>query len=324
MKAVLKIVAAVLIAAGLVVAVASLLTPGQVILGIDFKLAAILVIGGLILHALARAAALLERMSNDLRQLRKAGSEEPPWLRQAAEKFGPAMAPGAYPAAALGEDEPEDRSGYPADIDRETEEETAPAEARWPLVSEAQWTDAGDHGPPKQRPSATAEPEHEAESWSLGEVGIKPEPEPEPQPEPAQMAVPGHIEASESAVEESEPEAPEAPLEEQYDLASEIPSADPRADVPRRLRPSRDQRHELEEPADEDVGEPAPATPEEEVTTDEEHPELYVVEERMFRGKQARVLSDGTIEAETAEGWMRFEDFDHLEEYLEAMAEMGR
>jgi hypothetical protein len=55
----------------------------------------------------------------------------------------------------------------------------------------------------------------------------------------------------------------------------------------------------------------------------EEH-ELYVVEERLFRGKQARVLSDGTIEAETAEGWMRFEDFDHLEEYLEAMAEQDR
>ena len=38
MKSVLHIVAAVLMAAGLVVAVASLLTPGQVILGIDFKL----------------------------------------------------------------------------------------------------------------------------------------------------------------------------------------------------------------------------------------------------------------------------------------------
>jgi hypothetical protein len=85
MKAVLNIVAAVLVAAGLVVTVASLLTPGQVILGIDFKLAAILVVGGLILHALASALLLLQRMSHDLRLLRKAGSEEPPWLRQAAQ-----------------------------------------------------------------------------------------------------------------------------------------------------------------------------------------------------------------------------------------------
>ena len=71
-------------------------------------------------------------------------------------------------------------------------------------------------------------------------------------------------------------------------------------------------------------GKKAPVAAEEQAPAEEEQPELYVVEERMFRGKQARVLSDGTIEAETTEGWMRFEDFDHLEEYLEAMAEMGR
>jgi hypothetical protein len=31
-------------------------------------------------------------------------------------------------------------------------------------------------------------------------------------------------------------------------------------------------------------------------------------------GRVARVLSDGTVEAETAEGWMRFENVEHLEE----------
>ena len=34
------------------------------------------------------------------------------------------------------------------------------------------------------------------------------------------------------------------------------------------------------------------------------------------------VLSDGTVEAETAEGWMRFENVEHLEEYLQAMGEV--
>jgi hypothetical protein len=47
--------------------------------------------------------------------------------------------------------------------------------------------------------------------------------------------------------------------------------------------------------------------------------ELYVVEERVIAGKPARILSDGTVEAETDEGWMRFENFEHLQEYTDAM-----
>ena len=46
---------------------------------------------------------------------------------------------------------------------------------------------------------------------------------------------------------------------------------------------------------------------------------LYVVEERIIRRHPARILSDGTVEAETAEGWMRFENLEHLDEYLDAM-----
>lgn len=46
--------------------------------------------------------------------------------------------------------------------------------------------------------------------------------------------------------------------------------------------------------------------------------ELYVVEDKFIRGRPARVLSDGTVEAETDEGWMRFENLDHLDEYLDA------
>jgi hypothetical protein len=47
--------------------------------------------------------------------------------------------------------------------------------------------------------------------------------------------------------------------------------------------------------------------------------DLYVVEERTIAGKPARVLSDGTVEAETDDGWMRFENVEHLEEYMEAL-----
>jgi hypothetical protein len=65
-----------------------------------------------------------------------------------------------------------------------------------------------------------------------------------------------------------------------------------------------------------DVGGPPPVEMEEELADDQ----LYVVEERMIRGRPARVLSDGTVEAETDEGWMRFENLEHLEEYLDAMS----
>lgn len=52
--------------------------------------------------------------------------------------------------------------------------------------------------------------------------------------------------------------------------------------------------------------------------------QLYVVEERIIRARPARILSDGTVEAETDEGWMRFENLEHLDEYLDAMAPATR
>jgi hypothetical protein len=49
--------------------------------------------------------------------------------------------------------------------------------------------------------------------------------------------------------------------------------------------------------------------------------ELYVIEEKVIRGRPARILSDSTVEAETDEGWMRFENVDHLNEYLDSAGE---
>ena len=376
MKAVLNIVAAVLIAAGLVVAVASLLTPGQVILGIDFKLAATLVVGGLILHALANALTLLERMSSDLRQLRKAGSEEPPWLRQVARQSAAAVAAaGVAPVVAAAErDDPapdgaEDPFSLPA---------TMAADDAWP-------PDAEDHLPEADAAEAEAEaaaPSFEAETAQLdpwlerdsepepgidhdlepagetpaeeSDLGLEPDsPEvgiddkaedpaepaptgaeaeaasaPEPAaPEPAE-AEPDEAEPDDEIADkpaEAEPEMAIAPEPAEAEPEPEI-AAPPIEDIPDRhasftskLRPSEDRDRGRE-----DIPEIVEETPPAQEETAEEHPTLYVVEQRMFRGKQARVLSDGTIEAETAEGWMRFEDFDHLEEYLDAMADLGR
>ena len=73
-------------------------------------------------------------------------------------------------------------------------------------------------------------------------------------------------------------------------------------------------RGEPTEADEEEAAEPEQAAEE----PDEE--QLYVVEEKFIRGRPARVLSDGTVEAETDEGWMRFENREHLEEYLDAMS----
>jgi hypothetical protein len=62
---------------------------------------------------------------------------------------------------------------------------------------------------------------------------------------------------------------------------------------------------------------PEPELVEEEVAAADDG-ELYVVEEKIIRGRPARLLSDDTVEAETDEGWMRFENLEHLNEYLDA------
>jgi hypothetical protein len=58
-----------------------------------------------------------------------------------------------------------------------------------------------------------------------------------------------------------------------------------------------------------------------EVEEPETDPELYVVEEKIIRGRPARILSDETVEAETDEGWMRFENLEHLNEYIDSTEE---
>jgi hypothetical protein len=51
--------------------------------------------------------------------------------------------------------------------------------------------------------------------------------------------------------------------------------------------------------------------------------DLFVVEEKVIRGRPARILSDDTVEAETDEGWMRFENLEHLNEYLDSVEEQA-
>jgi hypothetical protein len=86
----------------------------------------------------------------------------------------------------------------------------------------------------------------------------------------------------------------------------------------REQKPPADKARQTVDKPVEDIGDLAPAesTAAPEAVSEEE---LYVVEERTIAGKPARVLSDGTVEAETDDGWMRFENVEHLEEYMEAL-----
>lgn len=79
------------------------------------------------------------------------------------------------------------------------------------------------------------------------------------------------------------------------------------------------------EPAKSIVTPAAPATEEEVVdeVAEEADEDLYVVEEKVIRGRPARILSDDTVEAETDEGWMRFENLEHLNEYLDSVEEQA-
>jgi hypothetical protein len=63
---------------------------------------------------------------------------------------------------------------------------------------------------------------------------------------------------------------------------------------------------------------PAPKADDEASKDANDESDLFVVEEKVIRGRPARILSDNTVEAETDEGWMRFENLEHLDEYLDA------
>jgi hypothetical protein len=84
------------------------------------------------------------------------------------------------------------------------------------------------------------------------------------------------------------------------------------------LPPEFTKKNELEPEPEVEPGE-ADLSDEAETDADDDE-QLYVIEEKFVRGRPARILSDGTVEAETDEGWMRFENTEHLEEYLDAVS----
>jgi hypothetical protein len=171
--------------------------------------------------------------------------------------------------------------------------------------------------------------------------------EPEPAVEPATAAVTVPVVAETAAATEEVTDTETAPVAEDKDKEEQV--FPPFEKTLTAARPSTEDTLKSLEKAKTDLSsamglplefnrksevEPEPeskAEPEDAVASDEAEAEadaadadddeqLYVIEEKFVRGRPARVLSDGTVEAETDEGWMRFENTEHLEEYLDAVS----
>ncbi len=140
-----------------------------------------------------------------------------------------------------------------------------------------------EQGPETFEASAAPLPRPFAESLSPAEATFKPR---------------GNVQGARLEEPELTPPRPDKqrPAEERFSLIRENPPPPP-------PEPEVEDVHDYEQVPDEEISEE----------------ELYVVEERTIAGKPARILSDGTVEAETDDGWMRFENVEHLEEYMEAV-----
>jgi hypothetical protein len=126
-----------------------------------------------------------------------------------------------------------------------------------------------------------------------------------------------------TASEPAEPSAKSEPMRSEPQIAPDraepeiiSPVSETRKTPEDRLSFTKDKSRTSIDQAVEDVTEYAVSATPEGAASEEE---LYVVEERTIAGKPARILSDGTVEAETDDGWMRFENVEHLEEYVDAL-----
>jgi hypothetical protein len=276
MNRLLHIGGIVLLAAAILAAIVSFTSPGQVVLGVNLGLAAILLVGGFIVLGLAGVLSALEEVVESARRQTGQAGAAAPWLVPGAAQAGAVAAqPGdegeldhdlaaepRQPSVDMHETAAED-----SPVDMEVAEEELQAEAEiGPVASASEGEDVEQLGEPRfaAEPSDAEEP---LTALSAGEERAR-------ATGPDEAGEDWEREAIEPALERPEPERDELP-----ELAEEF----------------------AEEPA-----------------------QLYVVEERRFHGRPARLLSDGTVEAETDEGWLRFEDFDHLQEYLDAMAAVQR
>jgi len=335
MKTVLFLVGLLFILAGIATGFVSQLDYGNALIGLNLGLAATLLVGGFVVLGLSAVVEAITTLTEDL-------PDSPPQeRRQTFERnmpFPAATAPAGAVAASPAIDTQFEKAADKVEtaIDKVAKAaEEAVKEARTKPDPDDLKKDAPAKPVPpavkpeppvaKPVPPMMAKPEPPAKPVP---PMVKPEATEKPAPaafkqEPATK--PTAAEAKpEPAAAKPEPAAKPAPAEDKPEAAAakiETPAAKPEPEA--KAKPQADKPVEAaakddgkETPEKADVKTPEVAVEE---TLEETPDQLYVIEELVIRGKASRLLSDNTIEAETAEGWMRFENAEHLEEYLDAM-----
>lgn len=324
MNTLLFILAIILMAAGFAVGLMNLFSPGTVTVGLNYDVAATLFTGGCLLLGLgvvAGAMASRPSLGTDSAPLRRhddMDDELPDFMspvsRTAAAAGAGAGAIGAATAAGTGR-------AYDAVADTASDAATSVSDI-------AAQTSGTFSGGVDDVASATAGAASSAAAWSSETRDDLSSMFDEATSDAADVAsaakeaagdaaasIAGQAEATVSSTEETTSDAVDAaeePLAAEDDLVTLAEESAPDVEA----QPDAG----FDDVAGEAAGE-AGVEDGSEVGAEALAPEdaLFVVEERTIRDRPARLLSDGTVEAETDEGWMRFENVEHVEEYLDAM-----
>ncbi len=307
MKALLFLVGLVFAVAGIATGVVSQMDYGNALIGFNLGLAATLLVGGFIIMGLASINEAIARLAEDL----------------SASTMAPISTTTNIPAPAVQVAKKDSKDDLPFPAATAAVGAVGVAAGATGLDIKSQLDDAS--GGVDKAIDKVAEAAKEAQK-EAAEVKQK---------ETAEAAQKAQKEATEAkqkeaaeakqkeAAEAKQKEAAEAAQKEAASKASDVASettGQVTGDVADKVTDTAggaaiavvDADHEIDEEADE-------AQEADDAIDEGDSDQLYIVEELIIRGKPARVLSDNTVEAETAEGWMRFENIEHLEEYLDAM-----
>ncbi len=293
MRSILFASAAIFVFLGAAGLLAVFLMPWLLAYGFSAPAALILLLGGVILVALAAQIDGLHKVESAIYGLQKS-------LRHAASA---SQASGTLrPSTAPIEEKPGEKASGPAP----EEAKVAPAATTGKTGAEKSRPAAGGGAPP--RPAEKREPPAPGASMEGGVAAVGQQKE-VPPPRPKEREPVAAPPVRESAVDMAPPAPPAPKMQEE---PSEPPAAEASASrEPQDLAAGKSATGEKET-----GGEKPPA--------EEEKAFLYIVREETVRGRRARVLSDGTIEAELDDGWLRFENMDHLNEYLDALEELRK
>ncbi|MGB7206307.1 MAG: hypothetical protein WBD37_12610 [Anderseniella sp.] len=306
MKTLLMILAIVLIAAGVAVGLINVFSPGTVTVGLNFDVAATLFTGGCVLLGLGLVAGnlaelLLQRHSTSaqpatpLAGSRSKNDDLPDFMSPAGGVIAGAGAVAAATAATA--DNITDNAGYAVDDVLDT-------------VSDAAQDEAASLGTAFGSIDETVS---DTVSDKVDEIGDDLSSLFDKAPD-ADNVTDMVEEAASDAVTSAQDFGAEAieTITDNAEAATEV-AAEAADDV------AEEAEAVVEDIASTVADEEVVLTSDEPVEAMPDEDALFVVEERTIRERPARLLSDGTVEAETDEGWMRFENVEHVEEYLDAM-----